>query len=551
MKEEFIKNKISKYKSLISEREPLLEEWQKIAEYFVPQKANILRTSSKPSEINARIFDTTGIDALLVAAGGLMSWTTPKSSPWFSFSPTGNLRNNTKVQKWLSECTALAQEYLANSNFYTVRHESIIDKLAFGTSCIYSQWDDKLDKVFFSNLEVGTYVISENYHGMVDTVMVMYKLNARQSVGKFGFDNLPDAVKEDYNNNVNKTHDYLHIIEPRDERDVKVGGLSKGDKKPFASIYIHMGSQTVVKESGYDSMPMHCGRWLEWNGLYHGWGYGPGFTALPEARQLNYYQKMLDIYMGKATFPPMLVPDSFEGILDTQAKGINYYNAQVDATSFAQLPVLGNLEAAFNRITVRKDAINSKFHTDLWQMIAKRDQQKTATEVQALLNEKIEALSPAFDRDTDEIVQPMLIRLFNMWASKGKFPIPPEEAIISVEDNMAEIPNPSVEMTSKLALAIKASRNFTADQQMMRIANIASFDPSVFDNVNLDKYVRMTALNSGFPADILNDEEQTENIRNQRAQAAQQQQAAMMMNEQMKAAPDNVKEKLAGELGIV
>lgn len=533
---------VSEFKKLSDERVSLDAEWQNIAEYIIPHKANITRKSSRPSELESKLYDTTGIDSLLTAAAGLMNWTTPKSMQWFSFEPTRKYKHNTAIRKWLAECTSLGNEYLANSNFYTQRHESLIDKLAFGTSAMFSQVSDK-GETYFENLEVASYVIKENFMGIVDTVLRKIELTAKQAAQQFGEDMLPKCVIEDLQNNHTRKHDYIHICKPREAHNVSTNAIKPTTEKPFASIYIHEATKTIVKESGYDTFPFHVGRWLSWNGIYKGWGYGPGFSVLPEVRQVNYYQKMLDIYAGKVVFPPMLVPDTFEGTLDTSSKAINYYKDNSGGPeAFRQLEVTGNMQIGLERLDTRRKAIHSKFFTDLWQMLATREHQKTATEVIELVNEKLDALSPAFDKDVSEVIEPMLQRMFNLWGINGMLPPPPEEAIELVQNGYASVPNPVITMSGKLALAIKQLKNTTSDRQLQRLMAMSQANPAILDIWNFDAWAKDSSFNAGVDAAYIRDDEEVKQIRDQRAQAQQaQQQQQMMLAAGKVIGPDNIK----------
>jgi len=539
--------KIREYNRLEGDRASLAIEWQNIAEYCAPHKANITRKTTKPSEYESRLFDTTAIDSLLVAAAGFMSYTTPKNQTWFAYKPTRGLEKNTRVRKWLGECSQLTYEYLANSNFYTERHESIIDKLAFGTSALYSALDDK-DRLYFENVEVGSYVIKENVFGYIDTFIRKIKWTVSKSVNMFGFENLSKEMQDLYTNGQgDKEYEFLHVVEPRDDRLISANLIKSAKEKPFASYYVCMTSKKILKESGFDSFPFHVGRWLRWGGQYKYWGYGPGFSVLPEARQLNYYQKMMDIYAGKIVFPPLLVPNTFEGSLDTSMKAVNYYGAEMGPDSIRPLPIQGDLSAGLNRIEFRKKAIESKFFTDLWQMLSSRDRQKTATEVIELVNEKLDAISPAFDRDSTEVIEPMLQRLFTVLGTAGMLPSPPEEAISSIEGNMAEVPNPAVSFSGKLALAYNQLKNTQADKQLQRLAAIAQLNPSVMDVWNFDAWAKDTSLNANVSPEYIRDDEEVQMMREQRAQQQQMAQQAQMMSEAAKAVgPEATKEFVEG-----
>lgn len=547
--EQLALQKCKEYTRLEGDRATLAIEWQNIAEYIAPHKANITKKTTKPTEYEQRLYDTTSIDALQTAAAGLMSWTTPKSQPWFAYEPVRQLASNTRVRKWLGECTSLAQEYLANSNFYTERHESLIDKLAFGTSALYCALDDK-GQTYFENLEVGSYCIKENVYGRVDTVMRKLKWPLEKAVQMFGLDNLSQDMQDVFKQgNHDKEYEFLHVVEPRNDNLVSPNVIRAAREKPFASYYIDIQGKKILKESGFDTFPFFVGRWLRWGGQYKAWGYGPGFSVLPEARQLNYYQKMMDIYAGKIVFPPLLVPNTFEGSLDTSMKAINYYSSELGENSIRPLPIQGDLNAGLQRIEARKQAVQSKFYTDLWQMLANRDRQKTATEVIELVNEKLDAISPAFDRDVAEVIEPMLVRLFNLWGSAGMLPQPPEEAITAVEGGFAEVPNPSVMMSGKLALAIRQMQNTNADRQLQRLAQVAQLNPAVMDVWDFDAWAKDTTFNAGVPAQYIKDDETIAQEREMRAQQQMAQQQQQMALEAAKAAgPENIRDLVAGAM---
>jgi hypothetical protein len=330
--------------------------------------------------------------------------------------------------------------------------------------------------------------------------------------------------------------EFIHVVEPRNPRLISTNLLKTAKDKPFASYYIDTEHRKILKESGFDTFPFAVGRWLKWNSSMYGpWGYGPGFSALPEMRQLNYLAKMMDIYAGKVVFPPLLVPNTYEGQLDTSMKAINYYSPELGADSIAPMNVGGSIEVALNRIENRRRAMQSKFHTDLFQMLTNRtDIQKTATEVNELLNEKIDILTPAFDRDNVETIEPILLRVFDLCASAGMLPQPPESAITYVEGNVAEVPNPTIVLTGRLALALRNMRNATADRQLQRLIGLAQVDPSILDNFDMDAYAQSSAYDQGVPTEYTVDPEQRDEMRQFRAQQAQAQQAMQMGNETMK-----------------
>ena len=517
-------------------------QWQDIADYIMPRKGGINRKQYNVQNAGEQnIFDTTAEHAITVAAAGLTSWTTPAYEPWFKFTPARNLRGEDSVQRWMTECTQLIQEYLSNSNFYNEIHEDNITHLTFCTSAMFSQVQNQ--KLVFNTLRIGSYVIDENYLGIVDTLMREFELTARGAVDQFGLDKVSPKIREAYQQGgkmLDAEFKFLHAVFPRMNADQ---GRTMPEKKPFASVYIELEDRHVCQEGGFDSFPFHVGRYekcdfLETRSPY---GYGPGFKMLPEARQLNFLQKMLDVATEKLTFPPLMVPDSFEGELITSARGVNYYPPGMNDDRIYPLNTTLDIRASMERANLRQQVVGQKTHLDMWQMMSNIEGVRTATEIQQRAAEKIDTITPAYTRLTSEKIGPLMIRVFEQCAESGMLPPVPREAIIVEESGMAEIPNPSIQYTSRLALAIAAVRTVGMDRMMERVATIAPMRPDVLDPINLDYYVAETARNSGAPPEFILPTEQVEAMRQQRAQQQQMMQqlqaAEMGANAASKAAP--------------
>jgi hypothetical protein len=104
-----------------------------------------------------------------------------------------------------------------------------------------------------------------------------------------------------------------------------------------------------------------------------------------------------------------------------------------------------------------------------------------------------------------------------------------------MENNTAEVANPTIVLTGRLALALRNMRNATADKQLQRLLGIAQFDASIMDNFDLDAYAQESGYDQGVPEAYTVDPEVRDERRAAAAQAAQAQQAMAAGNETMKA----------------
>jgi hypothetical protein len=190
---------------------------------------------------------------------------------------------------------------------------------------------------------------------------------------------------------------------------------------------------------------------------------------------------------------------------------------------------------------MRQMVVGQKTHLDMWQMMANVEGVRTATEIQQRAAEKIDTITPAYTRLTSEKISPLMIRVFEQCAENGMLPPPPEEAVVRLSESMVQVPNPTINYTSRLALAIAAVRTVGMDRMMERAVAIAPLRPDILDPINFDYWIQETARNSGAPPEFLLSPEQVQAMRQQRAaqqQEMQQLQAAeMAANAASKAAP--------------
>jgi len=510
--------------------------WQDIANYVSPRKAGITEKRYMPdSNKEAQIYDATATDSVQRAVSAYTSWTTPASQPWISLKPNLKLKNDDSVKGWLSECSQiLNQEVNSRSNFQLERLESVADLWNFGTTAIFSEMGEG-NRLRFEKIKIGTYVFELDPFGKCYRFIREFELTAEQARQQFGEDNLPKVIKDCFQGDYSKgkSFTFIHIVEPREPSKVGAYGYNIKTRKKYVSAYVEMSSKKMVQEGGYDGFPFTVGRYLSYDAMIGstGWGYGPGFAILPEARQLNFIQQMMDVFAEKQVFPPMLVPDTFEGSLKTAARALNYYPSGMGPESVYPVPVTGEWSVALERVRMRQDMIKRLCSLDMFQMFASIDREMTAYEVAQRAGEKLDTVGPIYHRDVRETIEPHLRRAFELCAENGLLPPPPQEAYELVGRGFVQVADPEIALTSRLAMAIDSWNARGADEVMQTAASIAAIDPTVMDNIDTAFYIREKSRLVGAPEGLLRKREDVQAIQQQRAQAQQMHQAAMMAKE--------------------
>jgi hypothetical protein len=512
-----------RFEALKSHRQPWEQLWTEIARFVMPRRSPGLNgTIQSPGSGNeALLFDTTAVRANMTLANGQLAWMSPLESPWFAFEPMGDKSDEAKL--WLSEATKVARDALAVSNFYTSIHEGYLDRGAFGTCCLYVE-PGKKQLINAQVWPVGSFVIDEDDEGIVDTVIREFHMTPRQAIQKFGEKNVSKKVRESVKeaSKANERLRFLHAIYPREdaERD-----KSKMDDRnmPIASVYIETDSCHICRESGYDEQPFMVSRYLEWgSGMGSLYGWSPSFAALPEARQVNFLQRMMDALAEKMAFPPVLAPDELEGEIDPNAMGVTYFSRELAAAGGMpkEWMTAGRYDVGLERIQERQNAIKDAFHVDLFQMFAQLTKQMTAREVAERSQEKLIQFSPTFARLTNELFNPLLERVFGILIRRGAFGEVPLQ--------LQGLPY-SVQYSSRIALALRSLPSIGYSRTLERVGSMAELVPSILDNFDFDAAERATALSDGVPADFLMPVQKRDEMRKARAeaQAAAQKQAEL------------------------
>lgn len=510
------------------------QSWfEEIAYYVQPRRAGqiinkILTPTTYPE---ANLYDSTAVQANLTFGRGMMSSNTPAGSPWFTFGPPNALKGNDEVEQWFTQCTEIAQAAIAASNFYDRELEDLLDYGAYGTAAMFCEEGEK-SLLNFQNFTIGSYAISEDKDGMVDTVYREYQMTPRQMMQEFGMDALPAQVKrmfEDKNkkDQLDQKRSILHAIEPRTDYDIT---KNDGANKPIASCHVDVATKHTLREAGFYEMPVFVSRFLKWGDEYYGWC--PSWAAMPDARQANYLEKHTDALAEVLAWPRLLVPDTHEGQIDIRASGVTYYSPTQSGAKPEEWLSEGKMEASIERIQAKRKAIEDAYFVDLFRMFSSRDTTKiTAYEASLLNGEKLTLLAATTSSRNSEHYNPLLKRVWGILMRAGAFPEIPQELVQEdAATGQLYVPDPNITYNSKIALAIKAvETNAWLDVQATQLP-IWEIRPELLDNYDLDQIERDTARNRGFPANWLKPTELVQQIREDRAQQQEQERALAAQN---------------------
>lgn len=516
-----LKDNLSK---LQSKRQTWESHWQEVANYMLPRKSDINVERTRGDKRNVQIFDGTAVHSLELLASSLHGMLTSNANRWFQLRfKEAVLNDSDEAREWLEDATDKMYIAFQRSNFQTEIFENYHDLIAFGTSCLFIE-EDKDDIINFSARHIKEIYITENQKGFVDTIYRKFKLTAKAALERFGKENVSRDILTKFQKTPFDDVEIVHVVKPRN-----IFNPRKLDKQnmPFQSIYMEYENGHIISIGGFREFPYVVPRYLKAsNEIY---GRSPGMNSLPDVKVLN---KMVEVSLKaaqKQVDPPLLVADDAVILpIRTSPGSINYFRSGSRDT-IQPLNIGANNPLGLNMEDQRRNAISRAFHVD--QLLIQENRTMTATEVMQRNQEKMKILGPVIGRLQQELLQPLIIRVFNIMLRNKLFVEAPE---------ILENQEIDIEYVSPVAIAQKGAELESIMRGLELFGSISQIAP-VTDYLDENGLVKKIINVLGLPAKIIKSDKEVEELRavRQQEQAAQMQmQQEMMQSEQAKnAAP--------------
>ena len=487
--------------------------WQDTADLMYPRENQIV-DKTVPGEIKTdRIYDPTAIMESANMASGLAQNLVPPGQRFFALkSSDRRLREMDAVKRYLSIVTELVHDALFASNFMLQLIETLRSLVVFGTGNLYSEFTTKLN---FRDYAIGTYQILESHEGTVDTMILKFRMSARQANQEFDGNPGEQVAKSlEEGQDGNKKFDFIHIVRPRTDRNVT---MRDNLNMPFESVYVSVSDQEVVSEGGFDEFPYHVPRWMK--SSVEKYGRGQGTEIMPQVRVSN--QMVADfVELGnKWVNPPLEVLESFEGEVSVIPGALNFVS-EFNTIRAVQQNALGNFPIGKDVIDMQRQLIKDAFFSQAFAPLTDLSgDRRTTIEIRQRVQEAFKKIGSPIGRIQSELFTPMIERVVMLMMRNGKLPPVPEELAGSEF---------KVEYIGPLSLALKSSEVEASQQWIGIVGEIEAIHPGSTDNVDFDSSVRRMARAFGVNEEDIATEEEIIQKREMRAKAMAEQKAMEM-----------------------
>jgi hypothetical protein len=463
-------------------------------------------------------FDSTAAFAAQRFSSVIESLVTPQSSIWHLLKPVDRmLRKNRAVRQFFDELseTLFNYRYRPVANFVGNSQQVYLGLGVYGNGVLYIDQPEHTRGLRYRNIHIAETYFVDNHAGVVDTIYRVFYMTARQIVQKFGAA-APEATQAMAKNPllVDKKEEILHAVFPRTDYDP--GRVDKMGM-PFASIYIHIQTQTPMKEGGYHSFPYSVARYTQSSGEIY--GRGPAQWVLPAIKVLNEEKKTI-LKQGHRIVDPVLLAhdDGNLANFSLKAGALNAGGISKDGKKLIDVLPTGNLAIGDKLMDMEKAVINDAFLITLFQILIDTPQM-TATEVLERAREKGMLLAPTAGRLQAEFLGPLIEREIDLLARQGLMPQMPSILREAAAEYRIEYDSPM----SRMQRAEKAAGFMRALDSAANYAKMTG-DVTPLDYFNFDVATPEILDIQGAPVAWTRSQDEVDAKRAERAEQQQAQQ---------------------------
>lgn len=507
--------------------------WQECGRYLLPRKSDIIESKSKGQNQLAYVFETSPIaDAqeLSILLHGIL---TNPTSKWFNIETEDpDLNTKDAVSRWLSESRdkMISKMYHPKARLTEALQEWYLDQVVFGAGGLQTDTSKDSDLVYMARNVKNLYV-AENEHGLIDMVILSFKMTARAACEKWG-DLLDEKICKAAIEKPFQEFEFEWHIFPRKERDKE---KITPENLPIASIFVDVTHKAIIVEGGAYTPPIVVGRWEVTEGEVY--GRSQGMIALPDVKQLNQMSRDLMRAGEKFLRPPLqVVHDMVLGRINLSAGALNMLkpNPITGTRGIEPINTVGNIPITVELIQRKEQNIQRAFFLDRTKTLA--DPRATLGQVQLVEMQKLRIMAPMLGRLLSEGLESLLSRTFDILFRKSFNTL----SVDSEGRNTFELLDGAVfselpeELKAGPALRITYQSPVTQAQQQAELSSIntwltdilavAQAYPQALDLVDIDQVIRKKFRILGLDPKLIKDSEQVAEIRAAKVQAQQAQQ---------------------------
>jgi len=537
--------------------------WYEAGRWAAPHRSKALVGRDDGDRANQHIVDGTHLLSLRSFVAGFLEGNTSASRPWFRAGhPDPEVNRNPANRLFFQNLTTRTLNQFSVSNFYHAAGQYYYDYGVFNTGAHYIDELENPKRVFFHTLDPGTYFVINNSLGEAVVLVREYTLTVKALVDKYGkkvngkwdWSMFSSTVKRYYEEgNYTKKIDLCHIVKENCKYDPMqpavmnnrrwvskeyelgtVGGQYYQEAEQFMGPALNgKDDNKFLRQSYSQRKPFIVGASNRSRNFEYG-EQGPTTDSLGLIKSLNKKAIGKDIALEKMLSPATQGPASLKKSYITNAANA-YIPLDPQAMKDGGLRAVNQINPAIATLNAdvsdMRQAVEKFYYADFLMFLSRNPKTRTATETNAVVAEQQLIIGP------------------NLQSLNWTYNIPVVEWMMGwVLDNdafLGEVPEDlqgepiRTEFISVFAQSQKAADLPSVERYIAMLTSVGQLNPTIWDKANLDELCNLYENRLFLPVGINRTDEETDEIRAQRAQA-QAKQAQMEQLVQASSAAKNV-----------
>jgi len=540
--------------------------YQILGKYISLIKQNFEVTQTPGEFLLDDIYDATGMFAAHNAASALLGMLWPGTAKQaMDIQPPRGLEMTTELANFYSNMTnrTIAAMDDPKANLAMSFDEYMLDQMIFGTAGIGVEKGYR-SKLLYKPYGVKEMYIEEGRDGAVAKIYLCFEWRVGRVIAEYGLDKVSKKTADKFKNgkHTDKVKVLIAIV-PRKEFKAEAGVMAM----PYGSYHLEYENGHLLKESGFEEMPIMVGRFRKLN--YERYGRSPGSMALPDIRESNALREAMIVATEKIlNMPKGVLNDGIfgGGTIDMSAGAVNVFNSTGNVTNQPPIFDIGsppNLPWAEARLQKLEETISRHFSVDRL-LDFNSQQEMTFGEAQIRNQIRNQSLSSLFARQLSEVFTPLVERSVAILFREGEYGVvrgsEEERERMESGQDVEYIPDVLVERLEagkdiySIVYKTQAANASRAEEYLgildiMNFAmNGASLDPSLADRIDLHAGAKHIGNIRGIPVDVIRQDDEVAKITESKNQQAEMMQGMALASEAAGAVKDlSAAQKVQGQ----
>lgn len=379
---------------------------QELAWQFAPDLAEFTRKLVLGEEWNDHVMDGFPQRCSRDLSNNISGMMRPANSPWFRTTTLDDdIDADEENAQYLEYVTKTIRSglYDARTDFINATKEADRFWVNFGSPVLSIEEARSREHLFFRNHHLKDCAWLENELRQIDHLHRKDVMTARAMVRFFRGDKLDPEVKKAAEKNPGQEFEIRVIAMPRDEYDMseagKGGGGRRGKKSPYVMIYVDVTHQKIIREEGRIEFPYVVPRWNRLGKFQY--AFSPAtMPGLSDGRMAQMLGQILLEAGEKSVNPPLIGGEHAVRESNLQAGAISWVDMEYDmkvSDLLTPIKMTGDMTTGFEMRKDLREMLRASFFLDKLQLPDVAGDQKTATEIQRIVEEHIRNLLPLFE----------------------------------------------------------------------------------------------------------------------------------------------------------